>query len=141
MTESSHSEDLNSLRAEVAALGRRVGELERQLADRGGVESSGQGEDGELFEILSVDAKPVSETEGEVRMSWKMTVQSQSDRDLRVVAQVQFVDMDSFVIDEERVESLMLSARQRQKFGGIKTVSASQGEVIMGVKGTLSLIE
>ena len=76
--------------------------------------------DAEKFEIVSVDSRTFErDPEGDrCKFSWKIVVQSHATRPLVLKANLEFVDMDSYLVEEDSASGFKLDPGARGKFRG-----------------------
>ena len=161
MTEEAPSIESN-LQDKIADLERRIEELEKNLPhpsgdsvsassgrlDRGeGSESQTGAEEYEItdeaketFEIISVDSRAFErDVEGDrCKFSWKVVVKNHTTRPLILRARLEFVDMDSYLVEEDSATGFRLEAGDEGKFRGYKWISNEAEYQIVGVRANLS---
>ena len=119
---------------------RLVREKGEKDAKGNAVEGSGDGDDGDWFEIISVDSRTFErDPEGDrCKFSWKVVVQSHATRPLTLEAKLEFVDMDSYLVEEDSGSGFKLEPGGRGKFRGYKWISDEAEYQIVGVRAHLS---
>lgn len=90
--------------------------------------------------ILNVDGKFLDTTEEGVRFSWKIELQSEHHTEQCVVAGIQLVDAQKFVLAEAESPELRLPPSARQRYGGILMLDPRIEEDIAGVRGFARVI-
>ena len=136
---------VDGLLTRMAALEARVDGLEAELAEFRKREKehekvpSAPALDTGTLKIVEVDAKLLEvDCEETRRLSWRLVLINEGEHDVRVDALVQFVDMNSYALEEHKEYGLVLHPGKRQKFTGIKTLDSEVERNVMGLKASLS---
>ena len=160
MTEEAPSIE-SSLQAKIEDLERRIEDLEKNLGRPSGEsisKSSGIiSKDGtskpaeeekepevlETFEIVSVDSRAFErDVEGDrCKFSWKVVVRNHTTRPLILCARLEFVDMDSYLVEEDTATGFRLEAGDEGKFRGYKWISNEAEYQIVGVRAHLAEVQ
>jgi len=123
-------------------LRKRIAKLENRISALEAGQSNSSRPDydlSECFDITNIDGRVIGADEdaGVIRFSWKVAIQSLIDSPLQVDLGIQFVDMNSFVVVEERVRNLQLRGQKLEKFTGLISLSPEEEHEILGVKAWL----
>lgn len=120
----------------------RVDALEKRLAkfEKGSSLPEREQPPAIQVKILNVDGKFLETTEEGVRFSWKIELQSEHHTEQCVVAGIQLVDAQKFVLAEAESPELRLPPSARQRYGGILMLDPRIEEDIAGVRGFARVI-
>lgn len=80
-------------------------------------------EPGEPFRIVSVETKLVEANEIWHKYSWKLTLENLTKRGLWLIATLQWLDADGFVIDEDVEYDIHLASLETKIFRGYQLIS------------------
>ncbi len=128
-------------RVEALEMGSRpVGEEVTRRSPRTRTGEAGEIGAGDLFEIVSVDSRTFERDPDADRckFSWKVVIQSLASRPLELQARLEFVDMDSYLVEEDSAAGFRLEPGARGKFRGYKWISNEAEYQIVGVRAHVS---
>lgn len=76
----------------------------------------------EPFRIVSVETKVVEANDSWHKYSWKLTLENLTTRSLSLIATLQWLDADSFVIDEDIEYDIQLASFETKTFRGLELI-------------------
>lgn len=94
--------------------------------------SSGSG-GSTAFEILSVDAKIIESNDIWWKMAWVLEIKSTSDSTLTLMAKIEFVDEDDFVIHEDYEYGIRVRPGETVKVNGYSLVDSGIAPDVAGI--------
>lgn len=85
---------------------------------------------GKTFEIVEIDAKPTSQDEFMVELSWKVVLKSTTNRPAQYTAHIKFLDQDEFVVSQDIQLGLRLEPHERKTFSFETMISPEESSQI-----------
>ena len=77
-----------------------------------------------LLEVASVETRVTETNNVWWRIAWRLTVRSHANRPLQLIAKIEYLDAQGFVVDQQVEHGLILPAGANETFTGFSLVNA-----------------